>query len=782
MQDLNRFFIMEKEYNTPEDFSSFYFEKLKNELNVNDISLSKSGFIGFFIETLSHTNFDIKNYYQYLFNESFPITARENHNLLLHSEIYGYTPKLTTPAIANALLEFNLYMVNLDLPIGYTREIKLDDLIVTVENDFIFKLDSKYKIISKRISDTKYDLHCELYYKDKSDVIPLLQTSPKFELTGLLQYEVEEHRFYLPNYKFGAFHIVEFKYQNQLYDIELNIRERNTNEFVYYRSTTNKFDVQENERVVFYKMDSNSNIQIEFGSGFIGKHIPDAEVILKIKTSKGAEGNISRTNMMSFNGELYLVEYNQDNKLIKNERIAARSNTSEFRQYITDINFLGAHGGISQESKESLRGNLINYIRTRDNLVSKDDFNSILNKKFDDVDIIFKKFGISENVIYIYQSLYDSLNQPIYTLTTNFEISKFEEKQVDDIIIYPEITIDDVEFICPFYFEYNGILNCYDGYILEDDKIYYPDHYPVESDSIKSRVFNISSTFLNILVNPFNNTTRIFLKNRYFSDNLDVKISIPILGVISENMIFEDDEYYYDYQGYIKSLTMIKINIIIDGENHKFIFNNVQNVKSTQNQFRIKKHKGNVMNVPLIEKSEYFKFTDYVHTTLNKSLEVLENQMVSDDIQFRFLNSFKADTYINKKLLKQKIDFDLHLPLKVKIELILDKDLLLTESLNVEHLIDEIKMSSSKFLLENCNGLDVKFYRTRLIDLTHNFTVVKYVDVFITDKNGVTLGTGIETINRKIFLKRLTKEEFLSYNPIYWWVDINNIEVITKVK
>ena len=71
---------MNKETNlatlTPEEYSNYFFNALKSELNVYDLQASKVGFIGFLINLLSNTVYDSKVYKDALFKEAFPATAQ----------------------------------------------------------------------------------------------------------------------------------------------------------------------------------------------------------------------------------------------------------------------------------------------------------------------------------------------------------------------------------------------------------------------------------------------------------------------------------------------------------------------------------------------------------------------------------------------------------------------------------------------------------------------------------------------------------------------------------
>ena len=63
-------------YSTPEEFVDYYYEKLKTDLAVYNIKISKVGFIGFLFNMLGYTHFDVKTYYDSLFKEAFVATGQ----------------------------------------------------------------------------------------------------------------------------------------------------------------------------------------------------------------------------------------------------------------------------------------------------------------------------------------------------------------------------------------------------------------------------------------------------------------------------------------------------------------------------------------------------------------------------------------------------------------------------------------------------------------------------------------------------------------------------------
>ncbi|MFW6247166.1 MAG: hypothetical protein ACOC22_03290, partial [bacterium] len=69
---------------TLSDFIKNQETQLKEYLEQNDLQINKLGVIGFFINLLGNTTFDVKQYYDKLFQESFLSTSREDYNILMH--------------------------------------------------------------------------------------------------------------------------------------------------------------------------------------------------------------------------------------------------------------------------------------------------------------------------------------------------------------------------------------------------------------------------------------------------------------------------------------------------------------------------------------------------------------------------------------------------------------------------------------------------------------------------------------------------------------------------
>ena len=200
--------------------------------------------------------------------------------------------------------------------------------------------------------------------------------------------------------------------------------------------------------------------------------------------------------------------------------------------------------------------------------------------------------------------------------------------------------------------------------------------------------------------------------------------------------------------------------------------------------------KKQIINIPVIDKNVFLSDTIYYLDSIYnfiKGFEFSENRMISDNVQSRFLNSIFIDKLYTKNMTVQKHDIDINLPLKMNIELILDKEYITLNGISVSSELDNILLEVTKELNENYTGINIAFYNSKIVDLIHDNNGrdkwVKSVKVTITDNNDTVIDGGLETYtdDYEMFLKIAPmKEELIKYTPPFWYWDLDNIE--TKIK
>lgn len=766
----------------PNEFSEFYYQKLKEKLDITDINLNRLGFVGFFIELLGNVQYDIKNYYDLLFNESFPISALDNINLLYHSGVYGYSPILAKPAEIIGNFVITPILSNSIQSSVQRRELYFDNISFIIDN-VEFKLDAIYKIIFNKSTGNYYSMHSEVLYNNKYDVIPFTNSNSRIPVIGLLQYSTFSNSFTIPNYNYGSHFVYDISLNDYIYNLSIEVQLRDSEEYVLFETLQTKAFVSENKNIAFYSILPNNTLRIEFGSGIRGEYIPGANIRLSIKTTKGDRGNIGQHLISNISGSLLIKDVNI-NEVVINEF------TQDASEYLSlEIN--NSVGGQNPHVDSDLQKELLQYIQTRENLVSSTDFHNNLKDYSAESEILFKKSTINENIIYLYGRILNKYLVPIYTMTITILHSEFENQVIvksnKKYVVDPLFILNGKYFTCPFYFEYNPLFNTYDGYIHFKSIDYFPVSAPISADITSNLPIDI---FINLVYNKELDITRIYIKTKtetFTKNNVEITLESQLLGITkSNNLILEEDYYYYDYSGVIKTAAEMYVSITINNIKYpSYKFANVCNVYDETHHLRLKtyltKNTNYIINLPVIETEEYSKDPDYYIALIRnmfESINIKENRMISDDVQFRFLNTYNSRKEFNTTLLKQQYNFDVGLPFKIKIVLTFSRNDVIISKLKILDITNEVKLAVSKHLIETTTGLNLNFYKTKIIDICHNFDGVKSVAVELRDVNGIEIPNGsIESIEKESFIDAVDKQLYLEYTPMFWWFDINNIDI-----
>lgn len=68
---------------TPEEFSNYFYEEIKNKLGIYNLQCNKVGLIGFLTNILGNISYDSKLYVDNLFKEAFPATAQLDDKIII---------------------------------------------------------------------------------------------------------------------------------------------------------------------------------------------------------------------------------------------------------------------------------------------------------------------------------------------------------------------------------------------------------------------------------------------------------------------------------------------------------------------------------------------------------------------------------------------------------------------------------------------------------------------------------------------------------------------------
>jgi hypothetical protein len=650
-------------------FAEFYFDKLKEKLNLTDINLNRLGFVGFFIELLGNVQYDVKGYYDHLFNESFPISATDNTNLLYHSAVFGYSPELAKPAEIVGIFNIDPILTNINAV--SRRELVLKDISFIIDN-IEFHLDSNYTIVYSSNSDSSYmTMNVEILYKNIYDIVPVLYSNSKIKTVGLLQYSRQEIQFGTSNYSFGSHYIYDIPITDYLYELSVDVQLSGL-DFTSFKVLPIKEFASDDDPVVFYNILPDNTLRLYFGSGIKGMYVPGKTVNLIIKTTKAEKGNIGQHIITAVKGVVDRYDYDNNNNIISYPSSNDDGSISTNASSVLTLDIINGLGGKNPATEDVLRRELLKYIQTRDNLVSDTDFHNNLKTYSKDSEILFKKTEIAENIIYLYGRILNKYLYPIYTLTETILRTKFEQqlRTVNNkkYVINPTFNIYGNDFNCPFYFEYNSLFNTYDGYIYYETI----DFFPSESPVIGSSIILPKDLFITLAYNKVTDITRIYIKTntKAFDKIASIKLECQLLN-ISTNLTkmtsglddFEHDAFFYDYTGVISKPTTFKISLNIPTSSLDsifYIFNDIQNVFNQIQSLRLKFYTRStiqyLMNVPLVYSDEYNRnklyYTDTIKAMFD-NMNLKENRMISDEVQFRFLNTYSLNRKFTPTLLKQ---------------------------------------------------------------------------------------------------------------------------------
>lgn len=883
-------------FKTPQEFIDYYYNKIQEDLNTYNIQINKVGVIGFFINLLGNTNFDVKQYFDSLFTEAFVATARQDRNLLLHSAIYGVDVNFANAATATGIINFNYRNLPTKTSDIVKREVILGDLENGIEfqvDDFKFKSISQYVFIEETLEDGSTQYRCNIKTPRSSKNVPSTTYDIDADLVDTYQYYIKEYTTILSNYVYLTYenYSISLPDDDQIYDLEVYVKTRDSDVYEQYEVKTSKHFEGENDKTVFYRIFNSNVIQIEFGNGIRGKYVPEAEVRIVVKLTRGNTGNLPRTTNCTLSSDLHakVIYYRADNTVYAPQSYEVSN--------LFNITLESSIGGCDMPIGDELRNNILKYVRSRDNFISEEDFYDIASKYSNNFKFLFRKIGISENVFYLLQSFRDkyknivkttnltidkfnpldihitNVNHEIdytmgnlnsggyryaivgtdgfsytepYEFSVNFEVDfatvtitwdkiekcnsylvyrqtssensysryfkVYDTRFIDDgyrtddtevsgistlgNVVFPTFMYSGTEVVSPFMYIYDKNMKWWDGYLIYPNNIEYFNKIDIPDDS----VYDVPITYLNIIYSYGNQNTKIQVKSYQDISEYKFYLTIEKLNMYDielDNVDQNTFEYIYnlDY-GILFDPTIMIIKCVNSSE--EFVFTGTTsyiyqcyNISDTLRLFEyIINNSKQIINIPVIDKdvfeTDVIYYLDSIYNFI-KGFEFSENRMISDNIQTRFLNSIFIDKLYVKNMTIQKYDFDINLPLRMNIELILDKEYITLNGISVSSELDTILLEVTSELNEKYTGTNISFYNSKIVDLIHDNNDrdkwIKSVKINIYDSIGTLIDGGIETYtdDYEMFLKISSmKSELIKYTPPFWYWDLDNIN--TQIK
>jgi len=772
---------------TPEEFIEYYWEQLQDYFANRNLQVSKVGFIGFFLNILGFTQYDIQQYYNFLFKESLPVTADTTKSLYFHSSLYGYVPPLATPASLKG--EFELILSTLPQRTNdiVRREIHFEDINFNI-NNIEYILRSKYTI--EETNGVNY--LASIYTEDGRYITTgFSSVSAKLPIIDLDQITIQEIEFKTPNYQYGTYFIKRIPIKdNQLYKVEVYVDD------TPFDIEFTKFVSSPDDNTVFIRYIEDS-ILLETGSGIHGKYIPNSNIKVILYLTKGSLGNINKGIYTPSSGRVTVIDYLTNGQTSPPYSIDA--------SYFIRANVLYGEGGKDLLDADSIKQRLIEYVRHRQNLVSENDFRNIYSYYQTDFELLFKKIDIRDNHIYNHFILYDQYMVPYYMDT----VSPVSTEIVPDttinnkkIYIFPEFDINNEPFISPFLYIYDEQLKLYLGYILYPEISMYfdklqmlvenltlpPLSFSIEFDTDHFNIYiksyqNIDEYFISVecpqlnINSPMNrrDTNTKQLEIPFFIDNIDLIFSITYYGTnvaiaeINNISPVSDISDYLTIKEYIPDFINLKQQIEYNGQTITYFRD------PEPNEIYL-------VSFPVIKRDQFLNDRDRIISKISTLLSNIfspGNRMISDDIQIRFMNTYYIPGTLLENLTVQGYTFDLVLPLKLKVEIYVSKEYIYTHDNDITNEINSLTLELAQLLKDKYTGTKISFYRTQLVDYLHNYDWVKHCMIRVYDSIGTEIPyADIETKPNFFVLKEI-KDKFkgTTFTPVYWYWDLNNIDI-----
>ena len=796
---------------TAKEFIDHYYTQLKNELNARGLQVSKVGVIGLLLHILGFSQQDIKQYFDTLFREAFIGTADKFENLVMHGSIFGYFPQLATPSTITGSFELNFDA----LPIATddtTRSILLEKVKVVV-GGYPFVLDAKYVITGNicQITDTN----------GKVTNIPFSIANPKISIVDMNQYETQDQTFTVPFYVYGSYfsRIIELESSDNgatISQFQVFVKERDSDVYVEYEPRLVDYFTGADDLAVFVKYLPNNKVVLELGSGIRGKYIPGSTIKIIAKTTVGELGNISQQTLSPTGGTVRVYDQSASTNQQKGSYTIDPSS-------IMTIAVDYADGGTNALNGKELREAIISFIRSRDTLLSEQDFYDILTKYIPDFLFIFKKTHVMDNNMYCFVPYRDKYQLPLKGMSVSVKHPIFNPK--GGCYVYrPTFVVDGITYISPFLYVVDYLMRYYKGFLVwEKLHMYFTN---VVNEKADPTTGEIPSAYLKSLpltfymtYNPINDNTRMIIQSYQTLDDYVFYISIPQLNIVDICMapITEtlQDYYYYD-NGLGTGLIFETVDIIIkafrSGEHvYTYNLNDFSMANDVSDLLTLKTFDGvvyevdpdndtvtdttnlnvnlmfgadtYVLNIPVMRIDDFNNNEDYYIQKFADTFSTLSfdnKRMISDDVQIRFTNTDYVDAELFAKMTKQKISSQINLPLHLDISLAAYKDKVNEDDVDTSTEVFNLKLLLAQTLHDSYTGHNISFYKTQIIEIIHNLKWIKYCDVRVWDaKNREITNANLETYSQADIINSLTKVGAVSYCPVYLWWDLDNITVTT---
>ena len=352
-------------FTTPQDYINNYVQILKNEYQLNDLKIDYQGFVGFIMNLFGWTNFDIKQYYDYLYKEGFLATSDETRNLYLHGSTYNYPIDFAIPATASGNLVFDFTQLPVAASNILRREVVLPSTIQISAGNYIFSTTTQYTFIEDR-SSVQSTYYCIINpLNSKQQIIASSGTIITVPFIDFTQQVSTTYNFNVSNYDYGTYsqYNLNITDTEQVANLEISVQLSGTTTYIPFNvKHITAFETPLSESV-FLTQISNTQLILGTGNGYHGLWIPNSIMQVSLWTTQGANGNSLQRQIANITGALTMTQFDSNNTIIKQNSVVINNN-------LLKADFYSSTGGSDVLLGLDLKNDIVKWVESRNNLIN----------------------------------------------------------------------------------------------------------------------------------------------------------------------------------------------------------------------------------------------------------------------------------------------------------------------------------------------------------------------------------------------------------------------------
>jgi hypothetical protein len=405
----------------------------------------------------------------------------------------------------------------------------------------------------------------------------------------------------------------------------------------------------------------------------------------------------------------------------------------------------------------------------------------------------YKIFKSYDNIDYQCINVYT--NQVIDDGTNFVDCSYYTSQE---LVFNPIFDIAGKTMISPFLYKFNSFMGWYDGYLLYDSLIV---HF---SETKNTGLSNYDIPVLYFFIRYDINQAKTIIELKSHQDISQYQFSITISEKSIYNQLLTNintTTFRYEYDvddGLFWEEFQIQL-FATTTYDHSFegMTNSIYQVNDIKDQLVVHKHKefvyvgetidsinNFIINIPLIGYDEFIDDEEFYQNKIKQYIidnDIPGNRMVSDDLQFRFLDTIQVSSYYLENFTTQKYNsFEIKFPLNLSIEILVDSDLVIKRKINLAEKTSDFNLMVADWLQKNHTGTSIAFYNSQVVDLIHTDQEwIKQVVVELTDSVGTVIPNGIETLSDRQGLKNIKDDKLgiIKYTSWFWHWNVDNIDI-----